>query len=307
LVDSAAREIQHIQKALVLMNVQLHHVVSDITGKTGMLIVRAVAAGECDPEQLAKHRDRRCRATEEQIAEALRGTYQRDHLFVLQQALSLYDAIQRQLAVCDHRIEQTLQAFANDCPVPNRELPAVTRRGAPRSNQPTFEVRSPLHRIAGGVDLTQLPAIAPQTALTFVSEVGTDMTRWPTEKHFTSWLNLAPGTTITGGKVISTRRRSAKCRDGQILRQAAVSVARSHTALGAFCRRIALRRGKAKAIVAVARKLACLIYRMLRYGQVFLEQGEAVQERRYQQRKLATLRKQAKSLGYDLQQLQTET
>lgn len=307
LVETAAREVQHMQKALLLMNVQLHHAVADITGKTGMLIVRAVVSGECRPEELAKHRDPRCRATGEQIAEALRGTYQREHIFVLQQALNLYDAMQQQLAACDQRIEQTLDALATDCPAPKSDLPPAKRRGSPKSNQPTFEIRSPLHRITAGVDLTQLPAIAPHTALSLLSEVGTDMTRWPTEKHFTSWLNLAPGTTITGGKVITARRRSAKNRAGLILRQAAVSIGRSATALGAFYRRIALRRAKGKAVVAVARKLACLIYRMLRYGMDFHERGAAQDEHRYEQRKLSALRKQAKSLGYELQQLQPET
>lgn len=300
LVESAAREVQHMQKALMQMNVQVHHVVSDITGKTGMAIVRALVGGNYDPDELANHRDPRCRASKQQIAEALRGNIQREHMFVLRQSLALYDAYQKHIAACDRRIEKKLGELQAKCPTLPNSLPAPKPRNTPRGNQPTFDIRGPLHRIAGGADITQIPGIASLTALNVVAEVGTNMERWPTERHFTSWLNLAPGTRITGGKSISAHRRPAKNRAGTLLRQAAVSVGRTQTALGAFYRRIAARRGKGKAVVATARKMACLIYRLLRYGGEYHEVGVALYEQRYQQRRLASLRKQARSLGFDL-------
>lgn len=307
LVESAAREVQHMQKALMLMNIQVHHVLSDITGKTGMRIVRALVDGNYDPDELANYRDGRCRASKEKIAEALRGTYQPDNLFVLKQALTLYDAYQQALAECDTRIEDKLNALAALCDEPSSKLPPSRKRGTPHGNQLTIDIRGPLHRLTDGVDLTQLPGIAPLTALNLVSEIGTDMSRWRSEKHFTSWLNLAPGTKITGGKVLTSRRSAARNRAGILLRQAAVSVAKTASALGAFCRRIAARRGKGKAMVATARKLACLVYRLLRFGSSYQEQGAAGYEQRYQQHRLASLRKQAQMLGYELTPVDAET
>jgi transposase len=303
LVESAARELQHMQRSLMLMNIQLHHVVSDISGKTGMLIVRALASGNYDPKELAVYRDPRCRASEARIVEALQGNYQPEHVFVLKQALDLYDAYQTRIAECDARIEQTLASVAARCPKPPSPPLPAKKRGIPHGNQPTFEIRDPLHRITAGADLTQIPGIANLTALNLLSEVGPDMTRWPTEKHFVAWLNLAPGTNITGGKVLTARRPAVNNRAGILLRQAAVSLGKTSTALGAFYRRLAARRGKGKALVATARKLACLVYRLLRHGGQYLEQGVAAYEEHYRMRKIAALRRQAKSLGLHLVEL----
>lgn len=299
LVQEAARCVQHMQKALMEMNVQVHHVVSDLAGVTGMRIVRAIVEGEHDGEKLAELRDRRCRQPKERIAQALQGTYKREHLFVLAQALEAYDTQQRMLRACDERIEALLAEIAAENPVPSEPCPPP-RFGKPTNNQPTFEVQQPLYQICKGVDLTLIHGIAPATALRIVSELGTDVSRWATEKHFTSWLNLAPGTKITGGQRLSGRRPPAQNRVGQALRQCAVAVGRTETALGAFYRRLAARAGAAKAAVATARKLGVLIYRALKYGQAFVETGLAVYEKQQQDRQIRNLQKRATALGYQL-------
>jgi transposase len=299
LVQDAARHVQHMQKALLEMNIQVHHVVSDLTGVTGMRIVRAILTGERDGDKLAELRDPRCRQPKERIAAALRGNYKREHIFVLEQALAAYDVHQRLLEQCDARIEALLKDLSARSEAPAVKCPPRRHRG-PKNNQPRFEIQSPLHRLCGNVDLTQIPGLAPATALVVVTETGTDVSRWPTEKHFTSWLNLAPGTKITGGKLLSARRGPSKNRVGQALRQAAVAVGRTATALGGFYRRIAARRGAGKACVATARKLGVLIYRALRYGQAFVDAGLAAYESQQGARLLKHLRKRAAALGFQL-------
>lgn len=305
LVEEAARQIQRIQKALDQMNVQLHHVINDITGKTGMTIVRHIAAGNHDPELLAKYRDERCRASEETIREALRGHYKPEHLFTLQQSLSLFDTYGQHILACDKRIEALLGELAAQWPeVASPPKPPKFRA---RGHQIAVDVRNPLERILGGVDVLSLVGMGPLTALNLLSETGRDMSRWPTEKHFTSWLNFAPGTNISGGRRLSSRRRPGRNRAGLLLRQAASSIGRTQTALGAFYRRLAARRGKAIAIVATARKLACAYYRLLRFGGQYVERGAAAAEHDYQQRRINSLKKKAKMLGYDLVQALPET
>jgi transposase len=304
LVEEGARQIQRMQKALDQMNVQVHHVLSDLTSKTGMTIVRQIAAGNHDPELLARNRDPRCRATEQEIVEALRGHYRPEHLFTLQQALSLFDTYSQHIKDCDARIETLLSTLAAE--FPEVQTPAKRRKSKAVGNQIAIDVRNPLQRILGGVDVQTIAGIGPLTAMNLLAETGYDMTRWPTEKHFTSWLNFAPGTRITGGKRISGRRPHSKNRAGLILRQAASSVGRTATAFGAFYRRIAARRGKSVAIVATARKLACAYYRLLRYGGEYVERGAAAAELDYDRRRLNRLKRQAKTLGYDLQPIQQE-
>lgn len=304
LVEEAARQIQRMQKALDQMNVQIHHVISDITGKTGMAIVRHIVAGNHDPEFLAEFRDPRCRASKAVVVEALRGHYKVDHLFTLRQALSLYDTYGEHLKQCDEQIELVLAQLAADCPELSR--PRLPAKAPPHGTQIAIDIRNPLQRILRGVDVQGIAAIGPLTALNLLSETGTDMSRWRTEKHFTSWLNFAPGTNISGGRRLSGRRRAAKNRAGQILRQAASILGRTQTALGAFYRRLAARRGKSIAIVATARKLACAYYRLLRYGGEYVELGAAAAELKYQQRRLNYLKRQAKSLGFELQPAQPE-
>jgi len=246
-------------------------VIADITGKTGMAVVRHIVAGNHDPVMLAEYRDPRCRAPKERVIEALRGHYKTEHLFTLQQALSLYDIFAAHIKECDDRIETVLREVAAE--FPETDASQKPAKSPARGNQIAIDVRNPLQRIFGGVDVQSLAGIGPLTALNLLSETGHDMTRWPTEKHFTSWLNFSPGTKISGGRRLSSRRRPGRNRAGLILRQAASSLARTQTALGAFYRRIAARRSKAVAIVATARKLACAFYRLLRYGGQYVEHG----------------------------------
>jgi hypothetical protein len=302
LIEEGARQIQRMQKSLDQMNVQLHHVIADISGKTGMTVVRQIVAGNHDPELLAQYRDPRCRASKEVVVEALRGHYKSEHLFTLQQALSLYDVFTTHIKECDDRIDAVLREVAAE--FPDTDTPKKTAKFPARGNQIAFDVRNPLQRIFGGVDVQSLAGIGPLTALNLLSETGHDMTRWPTEKHFTSWLNFAPGTKISGGRRLSSRRRPGRNRAGLILRQAASALARTQTALGAFYRRIAARRSKAVAIVATARKLACAYYRLLRFGGEYVEHGADAAERSYQQRRLIAMKRQAKLMGFDLTPLQ---
>ncbi|MGQ0774949.1 MAG: IS110 family transposase, partial [Pseudonocardiales bacterium] len=260
LVQSASTHIQRMQKALIQMNLQLSIVISDITGVTGLRILRDIIAGQTDPHILAQHRDHRCQASEAEITAALTGHYRPEHLFVLQQNLALFDVYQAQLATCDAAIEGHILTLAAAAPAPRRPAPAPRTRKKPRNNEPRFDIRTPLHHLTG-VDLTQIDAIGPYSALRLLSEIGTDMSRWPTEKHFTSWLTLAPRNKISGGRLLSSKTQPSANRAATILRMSAMNLGRTDTALGAFYRRLAYRVGKAKAITATARKLAILVYR----------------------------------------------
>jgi transposase len=299
LVQASAQHIQHMQKALTLMNLQLHHVLSDITGETGMRIIRAIVGGTHDPGELAKFRDPRCHASPEKIAAALTGTYQADHLFVLQQALELFDVYAAKIQACDRAIERALGELPPKVDAQQTPPPAARPLQKPRGHQMRIRVREPLYA-AAGVDLTQINGIAAHTALAVVSEIGTDMTRWPTEKHFTSWMCVAPGTKITGGKVISSRTRTAANRVATVLRTAAASLLRSDTALGAFGRRLAARIGEAKALTALTRKLAVHIYNSIKHGRIYKDPGSAAYDFQHRNRVLRSLTKRARSLGYEL-------
>lgn len=300
LVESAGIYVQRMQKALAQMNLQLPLVVSDITGVTGLKILRDIVAGQRDPVRLAQHRDYRCRATLVEITAALTGTYRAEHVFVLQQNLELYDACQQQLTACDHALEAELQRLLAD------RLPATTPLPAPRvhrrraDNDPAFDVRSPLHQVTGGIDLTQIDGLGPYNALKLVAEIGTDMTRWPSEKHFTSWLTLAPSNKISGGRLLSSRTEPSANRAAAILRMAAMTLGRGSTALGAFYRRLAGRIGKPQAITATARKLAILVYRTLKGDLVYRDPGADAYDRQQRSRTLSRLRRTATTLGYDL-------
>jgi transposase len=207
LIESAGTYIQRMQKALVQMNLQLPLVVSDITGVTGLRILRDIVAGHRDPHQLAEHRDHRCRASKAEIVAALTGHYRPEHLFVLQQNLELFDACQAQLAACDTAIEAHVHTLSASLAAPTAALPAPRVTKKPRDNEPRFEIRAPLHQLTGGVDLTQIDGIAPYTALKLVSEVGPDMRRWATEKHFTSGLTLAPSPQLADATLRQSRGR----------------------------------------------------------------------------------------------------
>jgi transposase len=299
LVQSAATHVQRMQKALVQMNLQLPIVISDITGVTGLRILRDIIAGQTDPHILAQHRDYRCQASEAEITAALTGHYRPEHVFVLQQNLALFEAYQGQLAACDTAIEAHVLTLATQAPAPRDPMPEPRSRKRPRNNEPRFEIRTPLHQLTG-VDLTQLDAIGPYSALRLLAEIGTDMTRWPTEKHFTSWLTLAPHNKISGGRLLSSKTQPSANRAAIILRMAAMNLGRTDTALGAFYRRLAYRVGKAKAITATARKLAILVYRTLKQGLVYHDPGAAAYDAQHRLRVLRRLRQRAANLGFSL-------
>lgn len=306
LVETAGTCVQRIQKALVQMNVQLGLVVSDIAGVTGLRILRDIVAGRRDPEHLAQHRDRRCHASVREIVAALTGNYRPEHILALQQHLALFDACQTQLTACDAAIAQYVQTLAGAVADPPTPLPPP--RVAPRKArqlEPAFEIRTPLYQLTGGVDLSQIDGLAPYSALKLVSEIGTDMTRWPTEKDFTSWLTLAPNNRVSGGRLLSSRTQPSANRAAATLRMAAMSVGRTPTALGAFYRRLAARTDKPIAITATARKLAILVYRALKGELVYRDPGADAYNLQQRTRRLRQIRDRAATLGFDLVNRQT--
>ena len=304
-VDYAAAHVQHMQKALTLMNLQLHHVVSDITGVSGMKIIRAIAGGQRDAAVLASMRDVRCKASTETVQAALVGNYQVEHLFALSQALALYDFYQERIAECDVQIERVLVMLNADKPAPETVVPKP-RHKTVQPNAVAFDSRPLLYHLTG-VDLTQIHGVGPYLALRLVAECGTDLSKWPTAKHFTSWLTLAPGCKISGGKVLSSHTRKTNNRVTAHLRLAAVTVGRTNTALGAFYRRLAARVGKAKAVTATARKIAVLFYNAMRFGTPYKDPGEDLYERRYRERVVKQLHRRAAEFGFTLQEAPTQS
>ncbi len=298
LVEHAAAHIQHMQKALMEMNLQLHHVVSDITGATGMRIIRAIVAGERDPDVLASFRDNRCHSSIETIRASLVGNDRDEHIFALTQSLQLYDFCQAKMAECDRKLEAAVASLTVRASSPVPALPKARTKGK-QANSPSFDIRAALHGVLG-VDLTQIHGLGPSLALKLIAECGTDLKAWPTAKHFTSWLCLAPGNKISGGKLLSSRTRRSSSRAAALLRLAATTIGRSDTALGAFYRRLSSRIGKQKAVTATARKIAVLFYNTLRFGMIYRDPGAAAYEERHRGRVLANLQRRAKSLGYSL-------
>jgi transposase len=304
LVKSAARHVQHMQKALTQMNLHLHHVISDLTGLTGLAIVDAILAGERNPQTLAALRDRRIKASEATIAKALVGDYRPEHLFTLKQALAIYRHYQTQVQECDREIERHLATFESKTSEP-APAPVGRQRKKPERNQPQFDLRSHLHRILG-VDLTALPGLSTINVHTVFSEVGGNLAKFPTSKHFSSWLGLCPDHRISGGKVLSAHTRTVKSRAAYALRMAAYSAGRSYSAIGDYFRRMRARLGTPKAITATAHKLARIIYHLLTTGTPYDDTIFARNEALYQQRHEANLRKQARELGFILTPLPHE-
>ena len=296
LVEHAARHVQHMQKALTQMNVKLQHVIRDITGKTGMDIIEAIVQGERSPRRLARLRDPRTKSDERTIARSLQGHWRKEHLFELAQALELYRTYQAKIAECDQEIEAQLERFEDRS---DGEPPAPNGKRRNQKNAPRFDVQGQLYRMTG-VDLTRIDGVEAYTALKVISEVGTDMTRWPNAKHFASWLGLSPNNRITGGRVISSKTKASANRAAAALRLAANALHRSGSALGAFLRRKKAHLGAPKAITATAHKLARIIYSMLRYGHRYVDAGAEYYEHQYHQRALHTARRRAAQLGYHL-------
>jgi transposase len=296
LVESAAMHIQHMQKALQQMNLLLHNVVADITGVTGMKILKAIIAGERDPHRLAAHRDHRCRSSAETIANSLLGNYREEHLFALKQAVELYQIYQAKIADCNeaiaaHLLQQPKSSSAEPPPTPGKQ--SDKKLGG------EVDVRSQFFQMTG-VDLFAVRGFGTDTLLMLAGEVGFDMSPWKTEKHFSSWLGLSSGTHKSGGKVLSSKTKRTNNRAAKAFRIAAASLCRSQSALGAFYRRIRARVGKPQALTATARKLAVIYYSMLKYGTEYVEMGQSEYEQRYQQRRLQAMQKQALSMGYHL-------
>jgi transposase len=300
LVEETTTRINRMQKALTEMNLKLDSVLTDITGQTGRRIIRAILGEERNPERLAAHRDHRCHASQAEIVAALTGNYRAEHLFALKQNFAAYEFLLQQLAECDSEIEALLTSLAAQQPPPPTALPPARSKARPQHGQPRFEIRSPLHQLTGGVDLSQIDAIGPHAALQLVAEIGTDMHRWQTEKHFTSWLALAPNNRVSGGRRLSSRTPSSANRAAAILRRCAMSLTRTATALGAFYRRLATRTGKPKAITATARKLAVLVYRVLSGNLVYNDPGATAYHQLNRNRELKSLHKRAIRLGFDL-------
>lgn len=300
LIHGAARHTQHMQKALHQMNLLLDTVISNITGVTGMAIIERILAGERDPVTLAGLRDCRIRATEDEIVNALQGDYRDEQLFVLQQAVDAYRFAQTQIAACDGKVEAWLKQTEKRIDLHNQPLPGATRpRKTARDNAPGYDARSYAYEIYG-VDLTAIPGIQGSTVQTLLAEVGRDLSKWPTAKHFTSWLGLSPNLKRSGGKDYSSQTRKVQSRAARALRLAAQTLRNSKSALGAFYRRLRGRIGPAKALTATARKLAVIFYTMVTRGTPYTEIGDDEYMKRHAQRCLKRLKHQAGRLGFDL-------
>lgn len=300
LVEMATVHLQHMQKALDQMNLQLHHVISDLSGTTGMAILDAILAGERDPRRLARLRDGRIKATEATIAKSLVGDYRREHLFTLRQSVIAYRHYQEQMAACDVEIEQMLGEFSSATeggagPLP----PSAKYRQKPRRNEMRFDLRGHLYRIFG-VDLTGVPGINALTAHTLLSEVGRDLLAFRSAAAFASWMGLCPDNRVSGGRVLSSRTRGVNNRLAKALRLAAQSLFRSQSWLGQYYRRMRAKLGAPKAITAAAHKLARILFHLLTTNQPYDESVFAQQESQNKQRMQRKLQQQAKSYGLQL-------
>jgi hypothetical protein len=288
-----------MQKALTQMNIQLANVISDISGVTGQAIVKAILDGQRDPRELAAYRDCRVEASEKEIAQALEGNWQQDQLFVLQQEQAGYEFCQKQITECDQQLAQYLAQLKDR--TQGATLPEETRKGRRKKKKgnPQFNLRGELFRMTG-VDLTQIDGIDVMTVMTVVSEVGWDMSKWKTENHFVSWLKLAPDNKISGGKVIGKGRLPTNNRATTVLRMAATTLRESDSYLGAQFRRFRTRLGPPVATKAMAAKLARLIYRMLRYGMKYVNQGAEFYETQHRKQQVIHLKRKAAQLGLQI-------
>ena len=296
LLTEQASWVQRMQKALVQMNLQLTEVLSDVMGQTGQAIIRDIVAGERDPKVLAKHRNRRIKSSEPDIVRALTGNWREEHLFVLKQALGMYDNIAAHLRECDKK----LQALLGE-----RSAASVDLGKTPRADSKArvaFDMRQQLANWAG-VDLTRINGLGLDTVIKILSEIGTDLSRFTNVKHFCSWLGLCPATKISGGKVLSARTKRSANRVRQALKMAAMSLSHSDSALGAFYRRLCTRMDKPRANTATAHKLARRVYFMLTRGEAFVDQGQERYEAQQRERSIAALKRRAAALGFQVNPL----
>jgi transposase len=289
-----------MQKALVQMNIQLGEVLTDVMGMSGQAIIRDIVAGQRDPAVLAKHRNRRVKASAADVQRALTGNWREEHLFVLAQALAMYDSVAQRIVECDVKLQALL------APLEKHEVKLTGAAKRPGKNTPGFDLRTALARWAG-VDLTRINGLAVSSVLTLLSEIGTDLSRFASVKHFCSWLGLCPGTKISGGKVLSARTRRSSNRARQALKLAAMSLSRNGSALGAFYRRLCSRMDKPRANTAVAHKLARMVYFMITRGEDFVDRGQQNYEEQQRQRSIAALKRRATALGFQLNPLPAAT
>jgi len=302
LVREQAKHIQRMQKALREMNVLLDQAVSDVSGVTGLRIIDAIVSGTHDPMKLASLADPRVQKSREQIARCLQGDYRPEHIFVLRQALAAYRFFCGQIQACDREVQQYSEELVKRCGQQTLVVAPVGQPDPPkrkRGNAPAYDVRTQLHRLVG-VDLTEVPGIGELIAQSAVAETGIDMTRWPTVKHFVSWMALCPNPKVSGGKVIGQGRRQTSSRVAQLFRQAAMTLKDSPTWLGVFYRRMKVRLGGCAAVKATAHKLARLYYRMLSTRTPYRQINTAEYEQRFRQRMIRNLQRRARQLGMNL-------
>jgi transposase len=301
LIRYASAHIQHMQKALSQMNIQLHKVISDITGKTGMRIIKAILAGERDTLKLAQMKDYRIKSSTEKIAKALEGDYRKEHLFSLSQALDLYDFYCKKVEECDLQTEEYLRRLDSKIDINSNPLPPRSKSNKrARGNAPKFDLRTHLYRITG-VDFTQIDGLDVPSVHTILTETGIDHRAFPNEKHFTSWLGLCPNNRITGGKVKSSRTKKVVNRAANTFRVAALSLANSLSALGGYYRRMRSRLGSPKAITATAHKLARIFYYMWKNGGIYKDPGAEYYEAKYKERVILNMKKKARRMGFELE------
>src|SRR5215207_1084749 len=303
-VAEVSTTIQRMQKVLTEMNVQLSNVISDISGVSGMAILRAIVAGQRDPQQLAALCDPRIRASHDQIAKSLEGNWRAELVFALAQQLRNYDHYLKQIELCDQQLEAHIQTLPTSTdPVPAVAEPSPAKQRAKRSKSkghaPRFELAAHLNRIAG-VDLTLIDGIDIMTAQTIASETGFDMSSWNTEGHFASWLGLCPDNRISGGRILAKGTRHVVNRVATALRMAASTLLKSQSYLGSQYRRLRTRLGAPKAITAMAHRLARLVYRMLKYGRGYVDKGADFYEQKYREQQILILQKKAAKLGLQL-------
>lgn len=299
LVRYTTAHIQHMQKSLTQMNIQLHNVISDITGESGMAIIRAIIKGERSPDELVKCCKKNLKNTPDVIKKSLEGNYLDEHIFTLKQAVELYDFYQRQILECEDKITELLSKLPDQEITDNKNdtLPSQKKQ---KKNKINPQIKEHLKRVTG-IDLTQIDGFNTLTVVTIISEVGLDMSKWKTEKHFTSWLGLAPNNSISGGKILKSGTKKIKSRASRALRQAAQTLIRSQSYLGAYHRKMRYKLGSGKANVATARKLAVLFYNLLKNGTEFKDLGIDYFEAKFRERNIAKLKKRALDLGFTIE------
>ncbi len=295
----SAVEVQRMQKCLTQMNIQLQNVISDITGESGMRILKAILSGERNPQNLAALCNARIKASSEVVMKSLEGTWDEDHLFVLKQCICTYEFYQNIITECDMEIEDLLNKMQKKQGA--EQVPPSSKRSQTRkqTNIPLFDMRSYLYKITG-VDLTRIDGLSSYSCMVILSEIGTDMSRWPTAKHFTSWLGLCPRNKISGDRVISSRTSRTKNKASIMFRPVVQTLSHSKSAMGAYFRRLKARLGPQKACSAAARKLAELFYKMLRDKQSYNDPGEEQYMQRFKEKQVAILQKRAGIMGFNL-------